>query len=125
MLAWRRPNFPTVDDYIDAPPWASREVLERVRGVIRKALPDADETISYQIPAYKLNGNVALYFAGWKEHYSLYPATGRLIAAFKGTLKSGEIVKSTIRFPLTSRVPTALITRIARFRAMEAAERGK
>jgi len=54
-----------------------------VRAKIRKALPDAQEVISYKIPACKLNGKLILYFAAWKEHYSLYPASPPLIAAFK------------------------------------------
>ena len=116
-------RFRSVDEYFAAQPEAVRAVLERVRNVIRKALPGAEEVISYQIPAYKLGGRVVLYFAGWKQHYSLYPATGRVKAAFKDDLAAYEISKGTIRFPLCGRVPVRLIERIARFRAREAAER--
>ena len=63
----------TVDEYIASQPDAARSVLERVRSTIRKALPAADEVISYQIPAFKLHGRVVIYFAGWKQHYSIYP----------------------------------------------------
>jgi uncharacterized protein YdhG (YjbR/CyaY superfamily) len=95
-----------------------------VRSTIRKALPRAEEVISYQIPAYKLGG-VVLYFAGWKQHYSLYPATERLVAAFKDELAPYELSKGTIRFPLSRPVPVGLIGRIAKFRAKEVAERVK
>jgi uncharacterized protein YdhG (YjbR/CyaY superfamily) len=64
-----------------------------------------------------------VYFAGWKQHYSLYPATDHLVAAFKDDLAPYEINKRTIRFPLSEPVPVKLIERIAKFRAKEAAER--
>ena len=90
---------------------------------MRKALPRAEEVISYQIPAYKLNGRVVIYFAGWKEHYSIYPAQRRLVAAFKTRLAPYEVNnKGTIRFPLSEPVPARLIEAIAKFRAMEVTE---
>jgi uncharacterized protein YdhG (YjbR/CyaY superfamily) len=113
----------SVDDYVALHPQDVRAVLQRVRSAIRKALPGAEEVISYQIPAYKLNGGVVIYFAGWKQHYSLYPASGPLVAAFKEDLAPYELRKGTIRFPLSAPVPVRLIVRIAKFRAREAAER--
>ena len=90
---------------------------------MRKALPTAEEVISYQIPAYKLNGRVVIYFAGWKEHYSIYPAQRRLVAAFKTRLAPYEVNnKGTIRFPLSEPVPARLIEAIATFRAQEVTE---
>jgi len=68
-------NFSTVDEYIAAQPEAVQPILECVRRTIRKALPRAEEVISYKMPAYKLHGGIVLYFAGWKQHYSIYPAT--------------------------------------------------
>ena len=112
-------DFKSVDEYVAAQPAGARETLQRVRAAIRKALPDADEVISYQIAAYKVGGAAAIYFAGWKEHYSLYPATGRLVEAFEDELAGYEISKGTIRFPLSDRVPVRLIERIAKFRAEE------
>jgi uncharacterized protein YdhG (YjbR/CyaY superfamily) len=79
-------DFQSVGEYIASQPEAVRAVLRRVRGTIRKAVPKAEEVISYQIPAYKLQGTPVLYFAGWKEHYSLYPATGQVVKAFKDEL---------------------------------------
>ena len=66
-----------------------------------------------------------LYFAGWKQHYSLYPATGRLVAAFKRELAPYELSKGTLRLPLSEPVPLTLIERIAKFRAREVAARAK
>ena len=110
----------TVEEYIAAQPKAARAVLRRVRSTIRKALPGAEEVISYKIPAYRLRGGIVLYFAGWKRHYSLYPAGRRLVVAFKDELAPYQVSKGTIRFPLSEPAPVKLIGRIARFRAQEA-----
>ena len=118
-------DFKSVEDYIAVHPKEVQTTLQRVRDTIRKALPGAEEVISYQIPMYKLQGARVLYFAGWKEHYSLYPATARLIAVFKDDLGQGKVVNNTIRFPLSVPVPVKLIERIAKFRAKEATERRK
>lgn len=97
-------------------------MLERVRATIRKALPGATEGISYQIPVYKLDGVMVLYFAGFQHHYSIYPATARVVAALKKELAGSLHSKATIRFPLVDAIPTPLITRIAKLRAAEVAE---
>jgi uncharacterized protein YdhG (YjbR/CyaY superfamily) len=94
-------------------------VLKRVRGIIRKAVPGAEETISYQIPTYKLHGKPVIYFAAFKEHYSIYPSNARLVKAFKDELEGYEMSKGTIRFPLSEPVPVKVIERIAKFRAKE------
>jgi uncharacterized protein YdhG (YjbR/CyaY superfamily) len=109
----------TIDEYIAMQPAAAQIVLERVRSAIAKAVPDAEECISYQIPAFKLHGRVLLYFAGWKEHYSVYPASDAMTAAFEGELDAYRVSKGTLRFPLSEPVPTKLIGRIAKFRAEE------
>jgi uncharacterized protein YdhG (YjbR/CyaY superfamily) len=109
----------TIDEYIAMQPAAAQIVLGRVRGAIAKAVPDAEECISYQIPAFKLHGRVLLYFAGWKEHYSVYPASDEMVAAFDGELDAYRVSKGTLRFPLSDPVPTKLIGRIAKFRAEE------
>jgi uncharacterized protein YdhG (YjbR/CyaY superfamily) len=118
-----RIDHKSVDDYIAAQPASARSVLERVRATIRKALPGATEGISYQIPVYKLDGVMVLYFAGFQSHYSIYPATDRLIAVLQDELKGLLHSKATIRFPLADPVPTRLIARIAKLRAAEASER--
>jgi uncharacterized protein YdhG (YjbR/CyaY superfamily) len=115
-------DYRSVEDYLDAQPETVRPVLQRVRQAMRKALPGAEEVISYQIPAFKVDGRVAIYFAGWKEHYSVYPASKALVAAFAGQLDGCVVQGSTLRFPLTNPVPVALIGRIAKFRVAEVAE---
>ena len=118
-------SLQSVDHYIASHPAAVQSMLARVRSAIRKAIPRAEEAISYQIPTYKLHNRAVLYFAGWKKHYSLYPATERVVAAFKTELAPYEVKKGTIRFPLSQPVPVTLIGRIARFRAKEVAQREK
>ena len=113
----------TVDDYLAAQPGAVQRVLARVRSTIRKALPRAEEVISYQIPAYRVDGRVAIYFAGWTHHYSIYPCTAGVVAAFAEALDSYQLSKGTIRFPLEDAVPVVLIAGIAKVRARETLER--
>jgi uncharacterized protein YdhG (YjbR/CyaY superfamily) len=112
-------NFKSVDEYIASHPKAVQGVLGRVRRTIRKAVPGAEETISYGIPTYRLNGRPMLYFGGWSQHYSLYPSSVQLVAAFKDQLAPYEISKGTIRFPLSEPVPVKLIDGIAKFRAKD------
>jgi uncharacterized protein YdhG (YjbR/CyaY superfamily) len=112
-------DFKTVDEYIAAQPEDAQRILKRVRSIIRKAVPKAGEGISYKIPTYKLHGGPVLYFAGWKQHYSLYPASDKLVATFKKDLAAYEVNKGTIRFPLSEPVPAILIESIAKFRADE------
>ena len=113
----------SVDDYIARQGGDAQAILRRVRGIIRKALPRAEEVISYQIPTYKMHGTYVVYFAGWKKHYSLYPASDRLVAAFQNGLRPYEVSKGTIRFPLTGPVPVRLIEGIVKFLAKESFER--
>jgi uncharacterized protein YdhG (YjbR/CyaY superfamily) len=114
-------RFKSVDDYIATQPRDVQAVLKRVRSIIRKALPSADEVISYQIPTYKLQGRTVIYFAGWSQHYALYPSSDRLVATFENELSGYEISKGTIRFPLSEPVPARLIEGIVKFRAAEVA----
>lgn len=118
-------KFKSVDDYIAAQPQSARAALSRVRAAIREALPRADETISYNMPTYKLGGSAVIFFAAWKRHFSLYPASQKLIGFFRKDLAAATIDKSTIRFSLAEPVPDGLIGRIAKFRVRELAERDR
>lgn len=80
----------SVDDYLASQPEAARGVLGRVRNVLRKALPDAEEATSYKMPSYKLDDAVVIHVAGWKKHYSLYLASERVVAAFADELAPRE-----------------------------------
>lgn len=114
-----------VTTYIAGFPRPVQTILTRVRSIVRKAVPGADESISYQIPTYKVQGRPVLYFAAFKEHYSVYPSNTALVAAFKDELAGYELSKGTIRFPLSEPVPVKLIERIAKFRARQVAAQQK
>ena len=109
----------SVDEYIAAQPDAVRPKLEAVRAAIRKAVPEAVEGIGYRMPGYKLHGKPMLYFAGFKEHFSLFAASGTFFATLQDQLQGYELRKGTIHFPLAKAVPVKLITRIAKLRAAE------
>lgn len=119
-------RFNSVDEYIRAQPDSIHAMLQLVRTTIRKAVPGAEEEISYNMPTYRLHGGVVLHLAGWKRHYSLYPCTALLITAFKDELAPYEVNhKGTVRFPLSEPVPVKLIAGMAKFRAREIAEKEK
>jgi uncharacterized protein YdhG (YjbR/CyaY superfamily) len=111
----------SVDEYIAAQPEAVRPKLELVRATIRRAVPEAVEGIGYRMPGYKLRGKPMLYFAGFREHYSLFAASGTFFAALppahQEELRGYELRKGTVHFPLTKPVPVKLISRIAKLRA--------
>lgn len=119
MTARQSKRIATVREYIASKPRECRSTLEAVRRAIREALPEAQEGLSYQMPAYTLNGVAVLYFAGWKSHFSLYPASDALVEAFGTELAPYERTKGTIKFPWSEPAPLRLIGRIAHFRARQ------
>lgn len=108
-----------IDAYIAAQPESVQPVLERLRAIICKALPDAEEAISYGIPAFKLAGRPVIYFAGWKAHVSLYPAVGRVATELADEIAPYKVSKGTLRFDLGKPIPARLVTRIVKIRAEE------
>ena len=117
------PEAPSIDAYVAAQPEAARAVLRTVRDAIRRALPNAQETIAYKIPAFRVAGRVAIYFAGWTTHYSIYPLGPRIAAILGDRLAGYRLSKGTVRFPLAEPVPEALIEEIAVLLAKDAEER--
>lgn len=117
-------DFRTVDDYLTTMPPGTRALLDEVRAIIRAALPDADEVISYQIPTYKQDGIAVIHFAGWKKHFSLYPVGEALVEALPEAARY-PLSKGTIRFPLDEAVPRGLIEKIVGLRREAAAREGK
>jgi uncharacterized protein YdhG (YjbR/CyaY superfamily) len=113
-----------IDDYIAGFPEDVQKILKKVRTTIRQAAPDAEETISYQIPTFKLNGRYLIYFAGFKNHISLYPAP-RGAMEFKKELAAYEGGKGTVQFPLDKPIPFDLIKRIVKFKVKENQEKTK
>jgi len=113
-----------MDEYIAGFSNDVQEILEQIRMTIRKAAPDAEETISYLIPAFTLKGKYLVYFAAYKKHIGLYPAP-RGNEKFKKELSVYEGGKGTVRFPLDKPIPFGLISRIVKFRAKENLERAE
>ncbi|MGH9967602.1 MAG: iron chaperone [Pyrinomonadaceae bacterium] len=113
-----------IDEYIAGFPNDVQEILEKIRMTIKNAVPDAAETISYQIPTFTLKGSYLIYFAAYKKHIGLYPAP-RGTEKFKKELSVYEGGKGTVRFPLDKPIPFGLITRIVKFRVKENRERAK
>ncbi|WP_118976223.1 iron chaperone [Taibaiella koreensis] len=111
----------TIDEYIAGFPEAVQAILQKIRATIMRALPEAEETISYAIPAFKLEHGF-IYFAGYKHHVSIYPAP-REHEAFKAALAGYKGGKGTVQFPLDQPVPYPLIARIATFRMQAAREK--
>jgi uncharacterized protein YdhG (YjbR/CyaY superfamily) len=116
-------SFTSVDEYIASFPPAVQEVLRAVRLAISEGAPKADERISYQMPAYWLNGWL-IYFSGFKDHYSLFcPRPDALLRDFGDALSLYDVSKSTIKLPLHEPVPVDLIRDMARHRADEYGKR--
>ena len=116
-----RADFETVHAYLAAQPEPTKRALAKVRATIKRALPRATEGISYQIPIYRIDDVMILFMAGFAKHYSIYPLTPALSRELREELKP-RIRGKTIRFTLDEPVPVALITRIAKVRAAEAAQ---
>ena len=108
-----------VKRYLAGLPAGSRRKLKNMRDTIRRAAPGATESISYGIPAFKLDGRVLVYCAAWKDHMSLYPLTAAVRRALRADLDRYEASKGTLRFPLARPVPVALVTRFVKTRAAE------
>jgi len=108
----------TVDEYLAGVSEPARSTLNKVRAAIRSAVPpEASETISYRIPAFKYNG-VLVWFAAFSDHCSLFP-TAAIVEAFKNELKGFSTSKGTIHFPTDKPLPTALVQRMVKARVAQ------
>ncbi len=110
-------NFSDIDSYISIFSDDIRVLLQQLRTTIKKAAPEAQEVISYQMPAYKYYG-MLVYFAGYKNHIGFYPA-GSVIEAFKSEISSYKGGKGTLRFSLQEPLPLELIYRMVLYRVKE------
>lgn len=113
-------KFKTVAQYIRTFPEDVQEKLESIRQTIRKAAPNAEESISYQIPTFKLNGNL-VHFAAFKNHIGFYPGS-KAIVVFNRELKSYKSSKGAVQFPLDKPMPLSLIQKIVKYRVKEISE---
>ncbi|MFF5383201.1 iron chaperone [Pedobacter suwonensis] len=113
----------TIDEYIALFPIKTQEMLQQIRKSIQNAAPDAVETISYKMPAFKQN-KVLVYFAAYEKHIGFYP-TGDGIEAFKAEFSEFKWSKGAVQFPLNEPLPLDLITRITKFKAEKDLEKVK
>ena len=113
IMASMTRNDARVDAYLATLPADQRGLLEGVRRRVKKLVPDAEETVSYDMPAFKLGGRFLLSYAGWKKHCSLYPLTDSFLAAHAADLEGFGRTKGSIHFtaarPLSPDVLDALI----------------
>lgn len=112
-----------IDTYIDGFTAETQEILRKVRETIKQAAPGAEETISYQMPTFKLNGNL-VHFAAFKNHIGFYPAP-RGIEKFKEELAAYDGGKGSVQFPLDKEIPYDLIRRVVEFRVQENLSKAK
>jgi uncharacterized protein YdhG (YjbR/CyaY superfamily) len=118
----KKPNFKkpvplSVDGYISSFPQEVKIMLNELRKTIRAAAPEAEEVISYNMPAYKLKG-ILVYFAGYKKHVGFYP-TASGIANFRKEIENYKWSKGAIQFPINEKLPLSLIKRIVKFRLLQ------
>ena len=113
----------SIDEYIAGFPHDVQEILEKMRMTIRKAAPDAGETISYRMPTFTLKGNL-VHFAAHKKHIGLYP-TPSGIEKFEDELSAYRSSKGAVQFPLDRPIPFDLISEIVKFRVKENLERAE
>ena len=114
-------QFKTIDEYIATFPQNVQEILQELRQTIKDSAPNAKETISYQIPTFKLNDSL-VHFAAYKNHIGFYP-TSSAIKEFQKELSQYELGKGTVKFPINQPIPFDLIKRIVKFRIKENLER--
>ena len=110
-------SFKTIDEYIATFPKDVQVILEKFRQAVKEAAPEAEETISYKMPAFKQNG-ILVWFAAFKNHIGFFPKISA-IEVFKAELTGFELSKGTIRFPLDEPIPFDLVKRIVKFRIKE------
>jgi uncharacterized protein YdhG (YjbR/CyaY superfamily) len=109
----------SIDDYLATIPVDHRAALKRVRAIIRKAYPGAEEGFYYQLPAFRLNGKAFVAFRSSKAHCSLHPLSGTVLPALKSKLAAFECSTGTIRFTPKKPIPESLLRAILRVRAKE------
>ena len=108
-----------IDDYLAALPEDKRVTLEKLRKTIQAAAPQAEEVISYRMPAFKYNGKPLAGFAAFKDHCSFFPMSSEVMRAHAAELKGRDITKGGIRFPANQPLPVQLVRMLVKTRIAE------
>ena len=106
----------TVDEYLEAAPEPHRGTLAELRATLRRILPDAEETISYGMPAFKLNGKAIAGYAHFKSHCSYFPHSGTVLPVLADDLAGYEHSKGTLKFAIDHPLPEPLVRRLVEVR---------
>ncbi len=116
-MVTRRKTYPDIDTYIASFSEDVQAILQQLRVTIRKAAPNAEETIRYSMPTFRLHGNL-VHFAAYKKHIGFYPAPSG-IQAFQWELSTYKGAKGSVQFPIDKPLPLDLISKIVKFRVEE------
>lgn len=116
-------QFTNIDEYISGFPEDIQEILQKLRQSMHEAAPEAQEVISYSMPAFKQNG-ILVYFAAFKDHIGFFP-TSSGVTAFKKELEPYATSKGTVKFPLDKPIPFPLVEKIVKFRVVENLKKAK
>ena len=117
-------KYKDVDEYMAQLPDDRRAVMEQLRSTIRSAAPDATEVISYNMPAFRLDGRFLVSYEAFKRHYSLFPWSDAMVEELGDEMRPYAVGKGTIRFPADEPIPLDLVTRIVAIRIREVAQEG-
>ena len=123
IMISKKNKIETIEDYIKGYPQNVQKILQEIRRAVRKTAPNAEEAISYQIPTFKLNGNL-VHFAAFKNHIGFYPGS-KAIEIFSKDLKEYKTSKGTVQFPIDKPIPLSLIKKIVDYRVKESLQKAK
>lgn len=115
-----RKKYKSVPEFIKDYPKDTQSILKKLRATIKAIIPEAEETISYNIPCYKVNGRYAVYFAGYEKHVSIYPVPKNATKSMADEITKYRAGKGTLRFPLAKPLPMAFIKKVIKELASDA-----
>ena len=106
----------TIDEYLVSVNAYHRDALQKIRATVHAMAPNAEECISYGIPAFRMNGRSLVFFGAWANHCSFYPGNSKTLKNFRSDLKAFQITKGTIRFSPDNPLPLALVKKLVKAR---------